>query len=87
MKMMIVDAAGFIMDKMKDAMVEEKKTVSYIVIIFVFLQCFVDSTSNPSAGVITEVGHDNLWLSRREGQCPPAHTEREDFGDEADSSG
>jgi hypothetical protein len=60
------DEEGFTMDAIKDAVVADRTTSSYIGNIYVFLQFCLDSTSAPYNTVVTEVGRENLrGLARR----------------------
>jgi hypothetical protein len=54
------DEPGFTMDDIKDAVVAERTTCSYIGNIYVFLQFCLDATCAPYNSVVTEAGRENL---------------------------
>jgi hypothetical protein len=73
----IGDEEGFTMDDIKDAVVSERTTSSYIGNIYVFLQFCLDATSAPYNSVVTEVGRDNLrGLERRPRERAIEHKRR-----------
>jgi hypothetical protein len=64
------EAVGFTMDEIKDAVVAERTTISYIGNIFTFLSFCVESTVAPYNRVITEIGKSQLQLinTRQDGE-------------------
>jgi hypothetical protein len=68
---------GFTMDEIKDAVVAERTTSSYIGNIYVFLQFCMDATSAPYNSVVTDIGRQNLMaLHPRQGERSIAYKRR-----------